>query len=123
MEFFFTRVISHAQSRMEVLSRWLPSWRPADSKENPSDVELVETIEMVPQDSMIDFYNYILGKDLGDADKGDESASVSTAATESPAGLTPSFSQVMAHIVTSTDENHESSEDEGHLTAIPPVKI
>lgn len=105
---------------MEVLSRWLPSWRAEESGTDSPDVELVEIIELVPQDSMVDFYNYILGKDLDADEKGDES--VSTAATETPVGMTPSFSQVMASIVTSTDEHHESSEDEGGpSSAIPPV--
>lgn len=106
---------------METLTRWLPSWRLSDSAKDAADFELVEVVELVAQDSMIDFYNYILGKDA-EEDKGDENASVSTADTETPVGLTPSFSQVMASIVTSTDGHNESSEDEGASSMTPPVK-
>lgn len=106
--FFFVLV-------MEVLRNWVP-W---GSQPPPEDVEYIEVIEMVPKDSWLDFYAYLVGQEDADEDKPDSALSHTTSlsTTDSDQGTDPSFSKIMATLVSSSDGgNHESSEDEAHLS-------
>ncbi len=96
---------------MDVVTEWFRrirghSWS-GKVRHTSDDKEIVEVIEFVAKDSLTDFYLYVTGQD------GDESKSetVSPADTEAPV-MTPSFSQIMATIVSTSPRTNESSEDE-----------
>lgn len=85
-----------------------PLWaeKNRESISEPADVEYIEVEEIVPQDSWIDFYNYLIGRETEEY----------VAPPEQTNKLTPkneSFSRVMASLIpTSVANPPESSEDE-----------
>ena len=97
---------------MDVVTEWFlrirGRSRSGESDPSTDDEEIVEVIEFVAKDSLADFYLYVTGQDGGDESK---SETVSTADTEAPV-MTPSFSQIMATIVSTSPRTNESSEDE-----------
>ena len=108
---------------MEVLQGWVKPvwpWGEAPPAQPPQDVEYIEVEEMVPQDSWSDFYSYLISGDAEDAKRDtalSHTSSISTADSDNVTESTsdPSFSKIMATLVSSNDSgNHESSEDEGH---------
>ncbi len=97
-----------------------PLWteKNRESFSEPTDVEYIEVEEIVPQDSWMDFYNYLIGRETEEY----------VAPPEQTKKLTPkneSFSRVMASLIPGPAANPlESSEDEkDSLHPSPIVKF
>jgi hypothetical protein len=110
---------------MDFLRGFVPAWAvPPPAAPPDEDIEYIEYEEVVPKNSWTDFYMYLTGQEEDEGEKPSASlshtTSVSTADSDHAAEiseLSPSFSQIMANIVSSSAESghhHESSEDEGH---------
>ena len=89
------------------------------------DEEVEEVTHLVTKDSWGDFYNFLLGNDeevleTESVEKPVETVSSADTVDSLPNKPDPSFSRVMANII-SSDSSNESSEDERHEKKSFPV--